>query len=58
MKPFATYIFHNGYGYIDPKSENIYDFDFKNYIKQDGNEEDLKWGKAYLQALFTDYNKR
>ena len=58
VKPFATYIFHNGYGYIDPKSENIYDFDFKNYIKQDGNEDDLKFGKAYMQALFTDYNKR
>ncbi len=58
VRPFATYIFHNGYGYIDPKSENIYDFDFKSYIKQQGNEDDLKWGKAYMQSLFTDYNKR
>lgn len=52
------YIFHNGYGYIDPQNENIYDFDFKNYIKQHGNDDDLKWGKAYMQVLFTDYNKR
>lgn len=58
VSPFAMYIFHNGYGYIDPQNENIYDFDFKNYIKQHGNDDDLKWGKAYMQVLFTDYNKR
>ncbi len=58
VKPFATYIFHNGYGYIDPQHENVYDFDFGKFIKQEGNEDDLKWGKAYMQALFSDYNKR
>ncbi|MBK5278150.1 MAG: sulfatase-like hydrolase/transferase [Bacteroidia bacterium] len=58
VRPFATYIFHNGYGYIDPNTENIYDFDFKKYIKQEGKDDDLKWGKAYMQVLFTDYNKR
>ena len=58
VKPFATYIFHNGYGYIDPQNEFIYDFDFNKLIKQSGDEEDLKWSKAYMQVLFTDYNKR
>ncbi len=58
VKPFATYIFHNGYGYLDPENENIFDFDFKNFIKQTGKDDDLKWGKAYMQALFTDYNTR
>jgi phosphoglycerol transferase MdoB-like AlkP superfamily enzyme len=58
VRPFATYIFHNGYGYLDPENENVYDFDFKKFIKQTGKDDDLKWGKAYMQALFTDYNKR
>lgn len=58
VRPFATYIFHNGYGYIDPENENVYDFDFKKFIKQQGKDENLKWGKAYMQGLFTDYNKR
>jgi phosphoglycerol transferase MdoB-like AlkP superfamily enzyme len=58
VRPFATYVFHNGYGYVDPDHENVYDFDFKRFIKQQGNEGDLDWGKAYMQVLFTDYNKR
>lgn len=58
VRPFATYIFHNGYGYIDPENENVYDFDFKKFIKQNGKDDNLKWGKAYMQVLFTDYNKR
>lgn len=58
VKSFAVYIFHNGYGYIDPQNETTYDFDFKSFIKKQGNEEDVKWGQAYLQVLFTDYNKR
>lgn len=58
VNPFAVYVFHNGFGYIDPKNEFIYDFDFKNYIKQAGTDSEKKWGEAYMQSLFTDYNKR
>jgi len=58
VSPFAVYIFHNGFGYVDPKSEFIYDFDYKSYIKQTGPDTEKKWGEAYVQALFTDYNKR
>ncbi len=58
VHPFAVYIFHNGFGYIDPKNEFIYDFDYKNYIKQAGADSEKKWGEAYMQSLFTDYNKR
>jgi phosphoglycerol transferase MdoB-like AlkP superfamily enzyme len=58
VKPFAVYIFNNGFGYVDSQNEFIYDFDYKNYIKQSGPEEEKKWGEAYLQALFSDYNKR
>jgi phosphoglycerol transferase MdoB-like AlkP superfamily enzyme len=58
VKSFAIYSFHNGFGYVDDQNEFIYDFDFKNYIKQTGSEEKKKWGEAYTQVLFTDYNKR
>jgi phosphoglycerol transferase MdoB-like AlkP superfamily enzyme len=58
VKPFALYIFNNGFGYIDSQNEFIYDFDMKDYIKQTGPAEEKKWAEAYLQALFSDYNKR
>jgi len=57
-KPFAVYVFQNGYGFIDNESEAIYDFDFNNYIKKESSEEKLMLGKAYMQALFSDYNNR
>jgi phosphoglycerol transferase MdoB-like AlkP superfamily enzyme len=58
VTPFAVYIFNNGFGYIDAQNEFIYDFDFKNYIKQSGPDQEKKWGEAYIQSLFSDYNKR
>lgn len=58
VNPFAVYVFHNGFGYIDPRNEFIYDFDFKSYIKQAGSDTEKKRGEAYMQTLFTDYNKR
>lgn len=58
VKPFAVYVFNNGFGYIDNQNEFIYDFDFKNYIRQSGDDSEKKWSEAYMQALFTDYNKR
>jgi phosphoglycerol transferase MdoB-like AlkP superfamily enzyme len=56
--PFAVYVFNNGFGYIDPVGETIYDFDYKSYIKQDNNAEGILAGKAYMQSLFNDYNSR
>jgi phosphoglycerol transferase MdoB-like AlkP superfamily enzyme len=58
VKSFAVYSFNNGFGYLDEQNEFIYDFDFRNYIKQSGSEERKKRGEAYMQVLFTDYNKR
>jgi phosphoglycerol transferase MdoB-like AlkP superfamily enzyme len=58
VNPFAVYIFNNGFGYIDAQNEFIYDFDFKKYLKQSGPDEEKKWGEAYIQSLFSDYNKR
>ena len=58
VTPFAVYIFNNGFGYIDPAGESIYDFDYRNYIKQENNAEGIQKGKAYMQSLFNDYNTR
>jgi phosphoglycerol transferase MdoB-like AlkP superfamily enzyme len=54
--PFAVFIFHNGYGYLDGLNENVYDFDLGNYVTKTGNAEEV--GKAYMQMLFNDYNSR
>jgi phosphoglycerol transferase MdoB-like AlkP superfamily enzyme len=58
VNSFAMYVFSNGYGYVSPTSENIYDFDLNNYLKLEGNEKELPLGKAYMQKLFDDYNKK
>jgi phosphoglycerol transferase MdoB-like AlkP superfamily enzyme len=57
-KPFAVYIFNNGYGYISSDHESVYDFDLKNFIYLQGDEREADFGKAYMQKLFHDYNKR
>jgi phosphoglycerol transferase MdoB-like AlkP superfamily enzyme len=58
VKSFALYIFNNGFGYVSPTHENIYDFDLQNYLKKEGDETELPFGKAYMQKLFHDYNAR
>jgi phosphoglycerol transferase MdoB-like AlkP superfamily enzyme len=58
VNSFALYVFNNGFGYIAPDHENIYDFDLKNYLKKEGDEKELSFGKAYMQKLFHDYNSR
>ena len=57
-RSFAVYVFNNGYGYVAPDNENIYDFDLQNYLKKEGKEKELQFGKAYMQKLFHDYNSR
>jgi hypothetical protein len=57
-KSFSIYVFNNGYGYVSPTNENIYDFDLKNFLKKEGDELELNYGKAYMQKLFTDYNNK
>ena len=57
--PFAVYSFNNGFGYLDPGIETVYDFDLKSYITQTKiDESDPLKGKAFIQKLFNDYNKR
>jgi phosphoglycerol transferase MdoB-like AlkP superfamily enzyme len=57
---FAVYSFHNGFGYLDPGAEIVYDFDYKNYLMLDSTvkEESIMNAKAFMQTLFHDYNKR
>lgn len=56
VRPYAVYIFNNGFGYVDGINENIYDFNLGDYVNKTGNDEGA--GKAYIQMLFSDYNKR
>jgi len=58
--PFAVYSFNNGFGYISPTAELVYDFDLHNFLVKSGDtdESGLLQGKAYMQMLFNDYNKR
>lgn len=55
-RPYAVFIYHNGYGYVDLTNENIYDFDLRDYIMKSGGSEEA--GKSYMQMLFNDYNHR
>ena len=57
-KSFALYVFNNGFGYVTPDHETIYDFDLQNYLKKEGDEKELPFGRAYMQKLFHDYNNR
>jgi len=57
-KSFSVYVFNNGFGYVAPDHEHIYDFDLQNYLKMEGDEKALTYGKAYMQKLFLDYNSR
>jgi phosphoglycerol transferase MdoB-like AlkP superfamily enzyme len=59
-KSFAVYIFNNGYGYIDPTRYIIHDNTGKQYLRKEGvtKEEDLNFGKAYIQTLYSDYNAK
>lgn len=59
VEPFSVYAFNNGFGFLAPGVEFVYDFDLKNYIDQAGAaEKDFVRGKSYMQQLFKDYNKR
>jgi phosphoglycerol transferase MdoB-like AlkP superfamily enzyme len=55
-KPYAVYIFNNGYGYVDGVNEYVYDFNLGDYVSKTGNAEEN--GKSFMQMLFIDYNKR
>jgi phosphoglycerol transferase MdoB-like AlkP superfamily enzyme len=56
---FSVYSFNNGFGYLAPGVDYVYDFDLKNYISQSLiAEQNSREGMSYMQQLFKDYNKR
>jgi phosphoglycerol transferase MdoB-like AlkP superfamily enzyme len=58
-KSFAAYFFNDGYGFVTPDKYIIYDNPGKQFLRQDGaNEQDLNTSKAYQQILYLDYNAK
>jgi phosphoglycerol transferase MdoB-like AlkP superfamily enzyme len=59
-KPFAFYVFQDGFGYLTPQGEVTFDNTSKKVITQDKSvtEEQLATGKAYLQHSFDDFLKK
>lgn len=56
---FAMYFFNDGYGFVSPKEYIIFDNVGKQFLRQDGaNEESLERTRSYEQILFTDYNNK
>lgn len=58
VAPFAVYVFHNGYGFLTPQGDDVFDFDLKGYLRQTADSAAIKFGKAYMQMLFHDFNSR
>jgi len=56
VRPFAVYLFQNGFGYIDATGEAIYNFDSNQYFLNTVSDEGRKNASAYIQALFDAYN--
>ncbi len=59
-KPYAVYVFNNGFGYLDSTHKIIFDNVGGNYLIKEGanTEKELELGKAYMQTLYSDFNKR
>ena len=59
-KPYAVYVFNNGFGYLDSSHKIIFDNVGGNYLMKEGasTEKELELGKAYMQTLYSDFNKR
>ncbi len=54
---FAFYAFNNGFGFIAPEGEAVYDCDADIVLKED-NKTLTEKGKAFLQSLYDDLAKR
>jgi phosphoglycerol transferase MdoB-like AlkP superfamily enzyme len=59
-KPFAFYVFNDGFGFISPKGALTFDNVAKQPIQQDPQvtKEELDYGKAYMQYSFSDFLKK
>ncbi|GAB3507145.1 hypothetical protein GCM10027442_12100 [Emticicia fontis] len=56
-KPWAFFSFNNGFGFIQPKQELVFDNVGKKMIQLNGslNTRDIDKGKALMQRMFQDY---
>ncbi|HEY4651735.1 MAG TPA: sulfatase-like hydrolase/transferase, partial [Pontibacter sp.] len=56
-KPFAFYVFQDGFGYLTPAGEVTFDNASKKVITRDEavTDQQLETGKAYLQYSFADF---
>jgi phosphoglycerol transferase MdoB-like AlkP superfamily enzyme len=59
-KPFAFYIFNDGFGFITDKGNYSFDNISRKVIRQEGTvtPQDIKAGKAFMQVSFGDYLKK
>jgi len=58
-RPFAAYYFQNGYGFVLPGRNLVYDHNGKQFVINNGcDSTDMLLSKAYQQVLFSDYNRR
>ncbi len=59
-KPFAFYVFNDGFGFVGGAGSFSFDNVSKKIIGQQGvvTEEDIKKAKAYMQVSFEDYLKK
>lgn len=59
-KPFAFYVFNDGFGYLTDQGNFSFDNVSKKEINRRGevSEQDVKTGKAYMQVSFDDFVKK
>lgn len=59
-KPFAVYVFNNGFGVVKPGKLVVFDNIGNSVVQEKGSpsETDLEQGKAYMQKLYWDFNSR
>ena len=59
-KPFAVYVYNNGFGVVKSGRVLVFDNIANRIIQEDGapSTEDLDEGKAYMQRLYWDFNSR
>ena len=59
-KPFAVFVYNNGFGMVKPGKVVVFDNIANRVIQEEGSPsvEDLDEGKAYMQKLYWDFNSR
>ena len=56
-KSFSTYLYNDGFGYIDDESVVVYDNVGGNYIAGEDSPH-KEFGKAYLQMIYSDFSTK